>query len=106
MRQSKTLQRGIRVNSGVGLKSAVGVFNQLSPGESAVTRISCRNSKPVAATTKTTECISNVNLMEQNVIQINGGTMINVDVSVRNIIYVKKNMFGILVHVTVKMENI
>ena len=48
----------------------------------------------------------NVNLMEQNVIQINGGIMINVDVSVKNIIYVKKIMFGILLHVIVKMENI
>ena len=40
------------------------------------------------------------------VIQINSGTTINVDVSVKNIIYVKKNMFGILVHVFVKLENI
>ena len=31
-----------------------------------------------------------VNLMEKNVIQINGGITINVDVSVKNIIYVKK----------------
>ena len=44
--------------------------------------------------------------MEQNVIQINGGIKINVDVSVKNIIYVKKNMFGILVHVFMKMEKI
>ena len=44
--------------------------------------------------------------MEQNVIQINGGITINVDVSVKNIIYVKKNMFGILVHVFIKMEKI
>ena len=36
--------------------------------------------------------------MEQNVIQINGGITINVDVSVRNIINVKKIMFGILGH--------
>ena len=43
-------------------------------------------------------------LMEENVIQINGGIMINVDVSVKNIIYVKKIMFGTLLHVTVKME--
>ena len=42
--------------------------------------------------------------MEQNVIQINGGTTINVDASVKNIIYVKKNMFGILVHVFWKWE--
>ena len=38
--------------------------------------------------------------------QINGGITINVDVSVKNIIYVKKIMFGILVYVFVKMENI
>ena len=44
--------------------------------------------------------------MKQNVIQINDGMKINVDVSVKNIIYVKKNMFGILVHVFMKMENI
>ena len=44
--------------------------------------------------------------MEQNVIQLNGGITINVDVSVKNIIYVKKIMFGILLHVIVKMENI
>ena len=47
----------------------------------------------------------NVNLMEQNVIQISGGITINIYVSVKNI-YVKKNMFGILVYVFVKMENI
>ena len=39
-----------------------------------------------------------------NLIQINGGITINVDVSVRNIIYVKKIMFGILLHVIVKIE--
>ena len=44
--------------------------------------------------------------MKQNVIQINDGMKINVDVSVKNIICVKKNMFGILVHVFMKMENI
>ena len=44
--------------------------------------------------------------MKQNVMQINGGIKTNVDVSVKNIIYVKKNMFGILVHVFMKMENI
>ena len=52
-----------------------------------------------------------VNLMKrnqwcQNQRQINGVMMINVDVSVKNIIYVKKNMFGILVHVFVKMAKI
>ena len=33
----------------------------------------------------------NVNLMEKNVIQINGRITINVNVSVKNITYVKKN---------------
>ena len=41
----------------------------------------------------------NVNLMEQNVIQINGGITINADVSLKNVKYVNKIMFGILVHV-------
>ena len=44
--------------------------------------------------------------MEQNVIEIHGKTTINVDVSIKNIIYVEKIMFGILVHVFVRMENI
>ena len=44
--------------------------------------------------------------MEQNRNQINGEIMINVDVSVKNIIYVKKIMFEILVHVVIKMKNI
>ena len=44
--------------------------------------------------------------MEQNVIQINGGITINDDVSVKSIMYVKKNMFGTLVHVFVRMDHI
>ena len=44
--------------------------------------------------------------MEKVVTQINGGIMINVDASVKNVMYVKKIMFGILLHVIVKMENI
>ena len=44
--------------------------------------------------------------MEENVSQINGGIMINVDVIVKNVMYVKKIMFGVLLHVIVKMENI
>ena len=48
----------------------------------------------------------NVHLMEENVIQINGGITINVEVNVKNVIYVKKIIFGILLHVVVKMENI
>ena len=47
----------------------------------------------------------NGNLMEENVIQIKSGTMINADASVKSIIYVKKIIFGILLHVVVKMEN-
>ena len=47
----------------------------------------------------------NVNLMEQNVIQIKCGIMINVDVSAKNI-SVKKFIFGILLHVVAKMVNI
>ena len=48
----------------------------------------------------------NVNLMEENVIQINGRITINVDVNLKNVMYVKKIMFGILLHVIVKMENV
>ena len=48
----------------------------------------------------------NKNLMEQNVSQINGGILINGDASVKKFMYVKKNMFEILIHVFVKMENI
>ena len=44
--------------------------------------------------------------MVQNVIQIIGGIMINVDVSVKNIIYVKHISFGILLHLVAKMEKI
>ena len=44
--------------------------------------------------------------MEENVIQINGEITINVDLSVKNIVHVKKIMFGILLHVNVKTENI
>ena len=48
----------------------------------------------------------NVALLEQNVIQINGEITINVDVSIKNIMYVKKIMFGIPLNVIVRMENI
>ena len=44
--------------------------------------------------------------MKENVIQIKGGITINVDVSLKNVMFVKKNVFGILIHVVVKMENI
>ena len=45
----------------------------------------------------------NVNLIEQNVIQINGEIT---DVNVKNIIYVKKIKFGTLVHAFMKTRNI
>ena len=48
----------------------------------------------------------NVNLMIENVIQNESGITINSNVSVKNIIYVKKIMFGILLNVVVKMVNI
>ena len=38
----------------------------------------------------------NANLMKQNARHINGGIAININVSVKNIIYVKKIMLGIL----------
>ena len=44
--------------------------------------------------------------MEETIIQMNGGTMINVDVSVKNVMYGKNIMFGIFLHVIVKMESI
>ena len=44
--------------------------------------------------------------MEQNVSEINGGMTMNIDLSVNKLTYVKKIMFGILLPVIVKMENI
>ena len=48
----------------------------------------------------------NVDLLEEIEIQINAGIMINVNMSVKNVMYVRKIMFGIMLHVIVKMENI
>ena len=44
--------------------------------------------------------------MEENIIQINRGIMVNVDVSVKNIVYMKKIISGILLHVVAKMVKI
>ena len=44
--------------------------------------------------------------MDENVIQIKSEIMINVDASVKNIIYMKKVIFGTLLHVVAKMVNI
>ena len=48
----------------------------------------------------------NVDLMEKNVIQINGGIKINVYVSVNNVVYVKKIILRILLLAVAKMGNI
>ena len=42
----------------------------------------------------------------ENVIHINGSIMVNVDVSVKNVIYVKKTMFIIFLLGIVKMGDI
>ena len=44
--------------------------------------------------------------MKENVIQVNGGIMINVNVNVKTVMYVEKIMFGILIHVIEQIENI
>ena len=44
--------------------------------------------------------------MELNVIQINGGITTNVDVSVKKVTHVKKIIFGYLLRLVEKMENI
>ena len=56
--------------------------------------------------TKHISCKCECRFDGKNVIKINGGITINVDMSVKNVMYVKKIMFGILLHVIVKMENI
>ena len=43
--------------------------------------------------------------MGENFIQTNGGITTDVNVSVKNVMYVKKITFRILLHVFVKMEN-
>ena len=56
--------------------------------------------------TKDISCECKCKLDKKNVIQINGGITINVDVNVTNITYVKNIKLGILLHVVAKMENI
>ena len=48
----------------------------------------------------------NVNLKGKNLVQINGGITINIDVSIKNVTYVKNIIFGILLNKVVKMDNI
>ena len=43
--------------------------------------------------------------MEKNVIQIKSEKMINANASVENSIFVKKIIFGILLHLVAKMAN-
>ena len=43
-----------------------------------------------------------VDFMKENVIQVNGGITIKVDVNVKNVTCVKKIMFGVMLHVVVK----
>ena len=56
--------------------------------------------------TKYVSCECKCKFDERNVIQINGGIAINADVIVKNAMHVKQIIFGILLHVVVKMENI
>ena len=44
--------------------------------------------------------------MEENIIQFNGEIMINVGVSVKNVMHAKKIPFGILLNVVLKREYI
>ena len=44
--------------------------------------------------------------MKENVIQVNEGIIINVHGTVKSVMYVKNIIFGILLHVVVKKENI
>ena len=48
----------------------------------------------------------NLNLKEENISNINAGIAINVDVSVKSVKYEEKIMFGIPLHVILKMKKI
>ena len=48
----------------------------------------------------------NVNLMVESVIQIKSGIMKNVGVNVKNVMYAKKIILGILLHAVATMVNI
>ena len=48
----------------------------------------------------------NVDFMRKTLIQVNGGIAINVDVSVKNVIFAKQITSAILPHEVGKMENI
>ena len=56
--------------------------------------------------TKDISCEYKYNLMEENVIQIKTEIMVNVDANVKDVIYVKMTIFGILLDIVAKTENI
>ena len=56
--------------------------------------------------TKHISCECKCKFDGKNVIETHGGITINVDMSVKNIMCVKKIIFAILLHVVVRMENI
>ena len=56
--------------------------------------------------TKHISCERKYNFDRRNVIQINDGITINANVSVKNVKYLEKVRFGILLRVVAKMENI
>ena len=56
--------------------------------------------------TKYISCECKCRFDEKIIIQINDGTAINGNVSVKNVMYMKTILFGILLHVAVKIENI
>ena len=47
-----------------------------------------------------------VNLVEENIIQVKSSKTMNVDVNIKTIIYVKNTIFGILIHVVIKIESV
>ena len=56
--------------------------------------------------TKDISCECKCRFDGKNIIQINDATTINGNVSVKNVMYAEKIIFGILLHVLMKMENI
>ena len=48
----------------------------------------------------------NISLIVEDITQIKSGIVVNIDVSLRNIKYVKKIILAILLYVVVKMVNI
>ena len=86
----------------VKLDSCVGTCNTLN---NLSNKVCAPNKTGINESKILTYANVNADLMKQNVIQINDGITINVDVNVKNVMYVKKTMFEIL-HVIMKMVNI